>query len=128
MKTSRKHAGIWFQSTHSLRSATSNGKKISLAATFQSTHSLRSATVGWNNGLHVITEDKNGEPLDYLLHNGGGDPVENEYGITGDLAAVDDRFDEEQGNLIFRTLVDGKIDTYPWELEQKGGAENETDA
>ena len=44
MKTSRKHAGIWFQSTHSLRSATSNGKKISLAATFQSTHSLRSAT------------------------------------------------------------------------------------
>lgn len=84
--------------------------------------------VGWNNGLHVITEDKNGEPLDYLLHNGGGDPVENEYGITGDLAAVDDRFYEEQGNLIFRTLVDGKIDTYPWELEQKGGAENETDA
>ena len=54
---------------------------------------------------------------------GGGDPVENEYGITGDLAAVDDRFDEEQGNLIFRTLVDGKIDTYPWELEQKGGDE-----
>ena len=45
MKTSRKHAGIWFQSTHSLRSATSNGKKISLAATFQSTHSLRSATM-----------------------------------------------------------------------------------
>ena len=44
LKTSRKHAGIWFQSTHSLRSATSNGKKISLAATFQSTHSLRSAT------------------------------------------------------------------------------------
>ena len=79
--------------------------------------------VGWNNGLHVITEDKNGEPLDYLLHNGGGDPVENEYGITGDHAAVDDRFYEEQGNLIFRTLVDGKIDTYPWELEQKGGAE-----
>lgn len=58
-----------------------------------------------------------------FIMGGGGDPVENEYGITGDLAAVDDRFDEEQGNLIFRTLVDGKIDTYPWELEQKGGDE-----
>ena len=36
---------MWFQSTHSLRSATSTSKPCMIMQRFQSTHSLRSATV-----------------------------------------------------------------------------------
>ena len=35
---------LWFQSTHSLRSATATGRESEVVSAFQSTHSLRSAT------------------------------------------------------------------------------------